>query len=120
MIKIYTEKAWLSYFNRYPCIVIEADGLIYEEERLYKWLVSPIGKVDFSKGEIYGADYNKRFASPVGYLKQNGTVIELYGEDYRRKMIRFPIGYIEDNKYYSYEEYHRFFRTPSMYIEQET
>lgn len=119
MIKIYTRDAWLSYFSKYPCIVIKDDGLIYNEDCLYKMISHPIGKIDFSRGEIYGEDYLKMFPLPVGYLKRNGDVIEIYGEEYRQKMFPLPIGYIQGDEYYSYDDYHRLFRIPAMYIERE-
>ena len=125
MIQIYTRKAWLSYFNRYPCIVIDDDGCIYDgDEYRLKFVKYPIGYIKDGNGgvwEIYGEEYRtKLFCYPIGYLKEGvGGVLELYGEEYRTKHIIYPIGYIRDNQYYSYDEYHRFVRYPEYYIKED-
>lgn len=119
MIRIYTRDAWLSYFNRYPCIVIDDDGLIYGgEEYRTKMIPHPIGKVDFSCGEIFGEDFRSFIKYPVGYIKQHNGITEIYGENYRTKLINYPVGYISGNQYYTYDEYHRFFRCPEKHIEK--
>lgn len=125
MIEIYTREAWLSYFNRYSCIVIEDDGSIYDgDEYRLKHIKYPIGYIKKGTGdvwEIYGEEYRtKHFCYPVGYInKEAGDVFELYGEEYRTKHMVFPVGYIQDNQYYSYDEYHRFVRHPEGYIKEE-
>lgn len=119
MIRIYTPKAWRSLLYKYPSIVINDDGYIYSEDYLYKprIFVDPIGKIDFARGEIYGEDYRRLFAIPIGYIVKNKDVLELYDENYRRTLINYPFAYIKDNQYYTYDEFHKLFRTPSMYIE---
>jgi len=125
MIEIYMRRAWLSYFNRYPSVIIDDDGQIYDgNEYRLKFIKYPIGYIKEGVGgvrEIYGEEYRTKFLCyPVGYLKE-GTddVLELYGEEYRTKHIVYPIGYIQNNQYYSYDEYHRFVRYPKYYIKKD-
>lgn len=116
--KIYTPNMWRSYFNHYPYLIVDDDGLIYTEED-YNKVVKPLasGKIDFSTGKIYGADYYKFGATQIGKFQKNGDVFEIYGEDYY-KLGAKPIIYIKDNQVYTYDEYFRLWGTPSAFVEQ--
>lgn len=115
MIKIYTPKSWYSYFGKYPEIIIDND-LIFSEEGFYKFPKEPTGKIDTESGLIYGEDYYKINAQPIGKMKNNDGETIIYGDDYY-KIGAKPILYIKDNKAYTYDAYFKLFREPTAFIE---
>ena len=118
-INVYTRDDWLSYTHKFPCFVIDEDGLIYNgaDFRL-KLIKYPIGRVDFKRGEIYGKNFRSSFALPTMYIREGVNVTEIYdGDDYRHKFVKYPLGYVRNKEYYTYDDFHHFFRYPTYHIE---
>ena len=67
MTKIYTPEQWHQHFSC-ASIIIEEDGRIFSVDDYYNTFKSPIGKVDYSKNKIYGADYSSTFATPIAKI----------------------------------------------------
>ncbi len=118
MLKIYTPQAWYATLGNYPSVIIEDDGLIYSEEDYYKTFRNPVGKLDAGKGFIYGPDYMKNFAQPIGAIKNRGSVTAIYGPDYVQSFAQ-PILYIRDNRIYPAEEFFKLFPQEAGFIKDE-
>lgn len=104
MMKIYTPKEWLSAFQECPSLIIDDKGLIWAGDEYYKILFGePSGKIDFEKGYIYGEDYAKLMATPIGILEKVNDVIKVY--DYQKGRFSAPVLYIENDKIYTPEQY---------------
>ena len=115
MFKIYTPQQWFSIF-RCAEVIIEDDGLIYSEDDYYKTVRQAIGKFDYASGFIYGEDYYRWGAIPIGKIQQEGSVTKIYGEDYT-KLSAQPIFYIRDNKIYSADQFYKSFPMEAGYID---
>lgn len=118
MFEIYTPKAWLSVFGGSPMLCIDDDGYIYTYKESTKIFGGhPCGKIEWSKGYIYGEDYASFTCRPIGKIEtRSDGVQEIYGSDYASWTTR-PILYIEKNKIYTPEEYYRIFGgNPSGYV----
>lgn len=118
MFEIHTPKSWYSIFT-YPNIIVDDDGLIYNSADYHKLLRNPIGKIDYASGYIYGEDYCKVMASPIGCIKKDNNVTMIFGKDYN-KLNATPILYIKGNEIYSYDEYYKLISTPSYYIKEDS
>lgn len=114
MIKIHTPSQWYSLF-RTAELIIEDDGMIYRDEDQYKSFRQAVGKIDYAAGMIYGEDYFKWGAQPIGAIKKDGDVTRVYGEDYYRSFAQ-PIFYIRDNRVYSSDEFYKTFPSEAAYI----
>lgn len=117
MIKIYTPENWRSYFNKYPQIIID-EGFIYSEESYQKLIKEPIGKLDMESGFIYGEDYLDFLAEPIGLFKEEGSEIQVFGDDYY-KLNAIPILHVKDNMIFTREENLKMFGMPDFIIENE-
>ncbi len=115
MFKIYTPQQWFSIF-RCAELIIEDDGLVYSEEDYYKSFRQAIGKFDYASGFIYGEDYYRWGAIPIGKIQQEGNVTKIYGEDYTRLSAQ-PIFYIRDNRIYSADQFYKTFPMEAGYID---
>lgn len=117
MYEIYTPKEWLSVFGGCPSIIIDDQGYIYNREEYYKVFGgTPIGYINYQTGKIYGADYAKFSAAPIGEIKIKSDVTEIYGKDYAKFGAR-PILYIDNDKIYTADEYYRIFGgSPAGYL----
>ena len=115
MMEIYTPKVWMSVFGGSPKLVIDDDGYIYSYSGYYKFLRdSPIGKIDFRRGYIYGENYRDWFPTPIAEIRERGGVTEIH--EYGR-CFSTPILYIKGNEIYDHREFTRIFGgTPSGYI----
>lgn len=115
MFKIYTPQQWFSMF-RCAELIIEDDGLIFNEEDYYKTFRQAIGKFDYDSGYIYGEDYHRWGAIPIGKIQQDGNVTKIYGDDYARLSAQ-PIFYIRDNRIYSADQFYKTFPMEAGYID---
>ncbi len=122
MTEIYTPKAWLSLFGGAPRLRIDDNGDIYTyEESTRIFGGTPCGRIDFTKGYIYGSDYANFSPRPIGMLKIcSDGVHEIYGTDYANFSAK-PILYIKGDKIYTAEEYFRILGgNPSAYIKKDS
>lgn len=118
MMKIYTPKEWLSVFRGCPSLIIDDKGLIWAGDEYYKILFGePSGKIDFEKGYIYGEDYAKLMATPIGILEKVNDLIKVY--DYQKGRFSAPILYIQNDKIYTPEQWTSIFDIPGGYIEKD-
>lgn len=116
MFHIYTPKQWFSIFD-VESLTIDDDGYIYEG---YKQAFStPIGKVDFIGGHIFGPDYAQIIsANPIGKIVEKGDTMFVYGPDYL-KSSAVPMFYIKDSKIYDYAEYGKWIPNETAYIKDD-
>lgn len=120
MMKVYTPKAWLSFFGGSPSLVIDDNGYIYSADGYYKLISdSPIGKIDYEKGHIYDKHYADLFPTPIAYMVKSNDVIKVM--EYGKSHFSEPILYIQGDKIYTPSEYHRLFGgNASGYIKRDT
>lgn len=114
MIKVYTPSQWYSLFQC-ASVIIEDDGMIYRDEDQYKSFRQAIGKIDYAAGMIYGDDYHRLSAQPIGCIKKEGDITKIYGTDYYRLSAQ-PILYIRDNRVYSADEFYKSFPSEAAFI----
>lgn len=114
MIKVYTPSQWYSLFQC-ASLIIEDDGMIYKDEDYYKSFRQAIGKIDYAAGMIYGDDYHRVSAQPIGCIKKEGDITKIYGTDYYRLSAQ-PILYIRDNRVYSADEFYKLFPSEAAFI----
>lgn len=105
MKEIYTPKEWSAFFGGAPSLYIRDDGYIYTREEEIKLMGRPCGRIDYSKGYIYGSDYASVNPDPVGYLQSKNGITEIYAE-YPGWNVK-PILVIKGNEIYTYSEYTR-------------
>lgn len=105
MMEIYTPKEWNRFFGGAPSLYIKDDGYIYTREEEVKLMGCPCGRIDYSKGYIYGSDYASVNPDPVGYLQSKNGITEIYAE-YPGWNVK-PILVIKGNEIYTYSEFTR-------------
>lgn len=105
MMEIYTPKEWTRFFGGAPSLYIKDDGYIYTREEEVKLMGRPCGRIDYSKGYIYGSDYASVNPDPVGYLQSKNGITEIYAE-YPGWNVK-PILVIKGNEIYTYSEFTR-------------
>lgn len=115
MLKFYTPKQWHAFFDC-PSLIIDDEGRIWSADNYYKILFGePSGRIDFSKGKIYGKDLGYGlFSAPIAYLETKNGVTRVL--DAKEGFFNSPILYIENNKVYTPEQWTRLFDCPSGYI----
>lgn len=105
MMEIYTPKEWDRFFGGAPSLYIKDDGYIYTREEEVRLMGRPCGRIDYSKGYIYGSDYASVNPVPVGYLQRKNGITEIYAE-YPGWNVK-PILVIKGNEIYTYSEFTR-------------
>lgn len=120
MMKVYTPKEWLSFFGGSPSLIIDDKGYIYSADGYYKLISdSPIGKIDYEKGHIYDKHYADLFPTPIAYMVNSDGVTKVM--EYGKSHFSAPILYIQNDKIYTPDEYHRIFSgSASGYIKRDT
>lgn len=115
MVEIYTPQAWNAFFGGSPSLYIDREGYLYK----HSYGGRPCGKINFSRGEIYGEDYGSTTPAIIGYIRKDKDGVTMI---YDRKPGIYvnPVLCIKGNEVYTYDEYTRVLgRNPAGYIKDD-
>lgn len=103
MMQFNTPAEWNGVFSRVNALAVDDNGYIYNAATRR----APIGRFEYERNEVYGADYNNYMRRPIAYIVHKADHMELYANSGRPSPV--PFLYIRAGRCYTSGEWHRLF-----------
>lgn len=103
MMQFNTPAEWNGVFPRVNALAVDDNGYIYNAASRR----APLGRFEYERNEVYGADYNNYMRRPIAYIVRKADHMELYANSGRPSPV--PFLYIRAGRCYTSGEWHRLF-----------